>query len=88
MSAQPSSPVIRASELGQHAYCARSWWLERVQGIPSANVRELASGVAAHRAHGRAVVRYHSLQKLAYALLLLALCVGVMAVVALVRGGR
>jgi hypothetical protein len=87
MSGESSGPIIRASELGQHSFCARSWWLERVQGIPSANVREMASGVDAHRTHGRSVVRYLRLQWLAYALLLLSLLLGAAALVAWVRGG-
>lgn len=73
MADEGSVPVITASEIGQHAFCARSWWLGRVQGYASAHVREMASGRSAHRAHGRTVVRSHRLQRLGYALLLAAL---------------
>ncbi len=45
--------VIRASELGQYVFCARAWWLGSVERIPSANVRELEAGAAAHERHGR-----------------------------------
>ncbi len=64
--------VIRASEVGQYAFCARAWWLGRVKGYPSANVAALGRGATRHRAHGRAVEGYHLLQRLAVALLLLA----------------
>jgi hypothetical protein len=47
--------VIRAGELGQYAYCAQAWWLGRVEGVPSANVRELDAGKSAHERHGQAV---------------------------------
>lgn len=48
-----SSPVIRASEVGEYAFCARSWWLRRVRGLRPANVEELTGGVEAHQRHGR-----------------------------------
>ena len=47
--------VIRASELGQYAYCAKAWWLGSVEGVPSANVRELDAGASAHEQHGQTV---------------------------------
>ncbi len=45
--------VIRASELGQYAFCGKAWWLGSIEGIPGANVRELEVGIAAHERHGR-----------------------------------
>ncbi len=87
MSDRGPTPVIAASEIGQHAFCARSWWLERVQGQPSAHAREMAAGRAAHEAHGRGVVHYHLAQRWGYALLLLAILAAVVAVVLLARGG-
>ncbi len=78
-----SAPVIRASEVGQYAFCARSWWLGRVKGYPSSHVQEMAYGRDVHLAHGRAVVHYQRLQRLAYALLILA---AVLAIYSLVRG--
>ena len=48
--------VIRASELGQYAYCAKAWWLGSVEGVPSANVREMDTGTSAHERHGQTVL--------------------------------
>ena len=66
-------PIIRASEVGQHAFCARAWWLGRVKGYRSVNVEAMQQGVERHRAHGRAVEGYHRLRRLGMALLLLAI---------------
>lgn len=87
MSDRGSTPVIAAGELGQHAFCARSWWLERVKGQPSAHQQEMATGRAAHEAHGRGVVRYHRLRYWAYLLLLLAVLAAVAGILLLTRGG-
>jgi len=64
--------IIRASEIGQYAYCARAWWLARVKGLPSANAAEMRAGTELHRAHGRSVERFHRLRRIATAFLLLA----------------
>jgi len=66
------SRVIRASEIGQYAYCARAWWLGRVKGYRSTNEAAMRAGTGAHRAHGRAVERYHLLRRLAIALIVMA----------------
>jgi hypothetical protein len=47
--------IIRASELGQYAFCARAWWLGSVEGVPSANIREMDAGTSAHERHGQTV---------------------------------
>ncbi len=47
--------IIRASELGQYAFCAQAWWLGSVEGVPSANVREMDAGASAHERHGQTV---------------------------------
>jgi hypothetical protein len=47
--------VIRASEIGEYVFCHRAWWLHHVQGLASANVREMSAGAAAHAGHGRLV---------------------------------
>lgn len=81
-----SAPVIAASELGQHAYCARSWWLGRAKGYPSAHRQEMADGHAAHQVHGRGVVRYHRLRRMGLALLAAAVVIAVVATVLLAQG--
>ena len=65
-------PIVRASEIGQYAYCARAWWFARVKGYRSANVAAMRKGTARHGAHGRAVEGYHLLRRLAVALIVLA----------------
>ena len=47
--------IIRASELGRYSFCAKAWWLGSVEGVPSANVREIDAGTSAHEQHGEAV---------------------------------
>jgi hypothetical protein len=64
--------VIRASEIGQYAFCARAWWLGRVKGYRSTNVAVMREGTTRHRRHGRAVEGYHLLQRVAVVLLVLA----------------
>jgi hypothetical protein len=64
--------IIRASEIGQYAFCARAWWLARVKGYRSTNVAAMQQGTARHRTHGRDVEGYHLLRRVAVALLLLA----------------
>ena len=64
------SSLLRASEIGNYAYCARSWWLSRVRGLPSAHLERMMVGEEEHRSHGRAVVASHRLERLAYLLLL------------------
>lgn len=63
--------IIRASEIGQYAYCARAWWLARVKGLPSANAAEMRAGTEKHHEHGRSVERLYRLRRLAAGLLLL-----------------
>jgi hypothetical protein len=64
--------IIRASEVGQYAYCAHAWWLDRVEGLPSAHVEAMKAGEAAHRHHGQGVRGSLNLKRLGYALLALA----------------
>lgn len=47
-------PDIRATEIADYAYCARSWWLKRVQGV-TAESEGLRAGTAAHEAAGQRV---------------------------------
>ncbi len=82
---QSSIPVLRASEIGQYLYCHRAWWLHQVQGVPLANVRELAAGTARHAAHGRQVALAVWSRRAAVVLLVLGIVLAVVAVV-MVRG--
>jgi hypothetical protein len=70
-----SRRIIRASEIGQYAFCARAWWLNAVEGAPSSNTADLARGTAAHAAHGRAVIGAQVLPIVAVLLIVLAIIV-------------
>lgn len=72
-----NAPVIRASDVGLYTYCARAWWLGRVEGYRPVNQAALDAGEAAHRAHGGVVARYELQQRAAYGLLGLAFLVAV-----------
>ncbi|MCB0200674.1 MAG: hypothetical protein KDI03_11460 [Anaerolineae bacterium] len=87
MSRQVDEPVIRASELGEYVYCARSWWLRRVQGVQSRNQASLRSGTAAHDRHGRGVATLQTQRRLATLLLAAALLVLLAAVLMALMGG-
>ncbi|MCD6290681.1 MAG: hypothetical protein J7M34_09290 [Anaerolineae bacterium] len=63
----PSSDLIRASEIGTYAYCARAWWLQARQGVQSTNTRMLRSGIRYHSRHGRRVRQASRLRTLGYA---------------------
>jgi CRISPR/Cas system-associated exonuclease Cas4 (RecB family) len=65
--------VIRASEIGQYAFCARAWWFATVKGYRSENRAEMEQGTRQHRAHGRVVASAHLWQRLGLALILLAI---------------
>lgn len=69
---EKEEPIIRASEVNLYAYCARAWWLGQVLGYQSTNVAAMQQGTVQHRAHGRSVVGYHRLRRVAVTLLLLA----------------
>jgi hypothetical protein len=72
--------VVRASEIGQYAFCARAWWLQQVQNIASENVPAMTAGLAGHRAHGRSVVQAERLRELAFVLLTAAAVVAIVMV--------
>ncbi len=77
------SATIRASEVGQHAFCARAWWLQHVQGVQSENVMEIAAGIAGHEAHGRKGAHAERLRRVAFALFVLATVVAGLLLLAL-----
>lgn len=78
MSRESADRYIRASEVGQYAFCPRAWWLGVVEGLPSAHQEEMKAGEAAHRAHGRRARLALFLTRVAYALLMLALLIGIL----------
>lgn len=47
--------LIRASDIAEYVYCHRAWWLKRVEGIASQNLRELDHGAQYHEDHDRQV---------------------------------
>jgi hypothetical protein len=70
--------LIRVSEIGEYVYCHRAWWLGRVQGEPSRNVREMAAGTGAHARHGQGLALAGCLRLAAYGLFAAALVVAVL----------
>ena len=64
--------IIRASEIGQYAFCARAWWYGRVKGYRPENLAAMRAGAERHAAHGRTVAGYHRLRWLAVGLLAIA----------------
>ncbi|MFN2270268.1 MAG: hypothetical protein ACK2US_05500 [Anaerolineae bacterium] len=78
--------IIRASEIGQYAYCAHAWWMSSVEGLTSGHQREMAAGEATHQRHGQGVRRSLGLARLAYAVLLLAVVVGIVWLVSWLTG--
>jgi hypothetical protein len=79
--------IIRASEIGEYAYCARAWWLRRVKGSSSANVAAMQRGKVRHRAHGRLVEGYHLRHRLARIALLCAMALLLACFILILRGG-
>ncbi len=47
--------VIRASEINEYLYCARSWWLRRVAQQEPAAQERLDTGTQLHAQHGKTV---------------------------------
>ena len=84
MKPAPKLRLIRASEIGEYLYCHRAWWLRHIRGEHSRNVRELDSGTAAHAGHGQQVALASGLQVAAYALVALALLIGVLWLIGLI----
>lgn len=87
MSKTSSVPVVRASELGEYVYCARAWWLHRVQGLESHNTGALQSGQQAHAQHGHAVAVLQRQRRGAMLLLAAALLLLVVVAILLLGGG-
>ncbi len=69
--------LIRASELGTFVFCARAWWLERVEGLEPGNTEQRLAGDAAHVAHGRRVWVAGWLRRLAWAVIAAAVALAI-----------
>jgi hypothetical protein len=67
------NPMIRASEVGEFVYCARAWWLHRVEGLEPAGRERRERGTLLHARHGHAVAVSSALIWAGAGLLLLAL---------------
>jgi hypothetical protein len=57
---------IRASEIGDYVFCRRAWWLKRMRGVASQNVRQLQAGTRHHQRHGQLVWRADLARRVAY----------------------
>ena len=84
----PSDSILRASEIGEYAFCHRAWWLHRVQGLESAKRAQMEAGAARHVQHGRAVQRADSLLRAAIILGAVALFLALMFVLAILLPAR
>lgn len=78
-------PILRASEIGEYAYCHRSWWLRRVQGAESSNRLQMEAGIVRHLAHGRRLRNAEQLWRAGLIVLVLA-ALGAAVVIALLAG--
>ncbi len=67
-----SDEWIKASELADYVYCRRAWWLRRVNGLASENLREMQAGQIYHRQHGQLVKKAVWAQRAVYVLVFLA----------------
>jgi len=66
-----TTPIIRASEIGQYVFCQRAWWLGNVRGYQPVNEAALKAGSQAHARHGHTVATSQRWQRVAYVLLIL-----------------
>jgi len=73
---EPPRRPVRASELGEHAFCRRAWWLRHERGVAPQSAARWAAGRAAHARHGHAVARADRAARLGW--LVLALGVGLL----------
>ena len=64
---------VRASGMGEYAFCARAWWLRREGVKPTRGGEARAAGTRWHEAHGRAVMRARRLRRVAAVCIYLAL---------------
>ena len=67
-------PNIWASEVGDFAYCARSWWLRRFQRV-AAKTPEMAAGIQVHGLVGHRVAKAVVLERVIRACVVLVLLI-------------
>jgi len=79
-------PIITASQINEHAFCARSWWLSRVKGYASAHWPQMASGRQAHATHGQLVARSEALRRGGVLILVVAALVVALGIASVLRG--
>lgn len=63
--------VIKASEIGEYAYCSRAWWYRHVLKLSPPHgegTSRLAAGTQAHSQHGQTVATSTTLRTIAIAL--------------------
>lgn len=85
---ESTSPIIRASEIGQYVFCQRAWWLGTVKGYRPVNEAALDAGTQAHIRHGRRVAKSQRWQQVGYALVVLGGLLIVVVLCASLGGGQ
>lgn len=83
-----STPIVRASEIGQFVFCERAWWLGTVQGYQPVNDAALSAGTRAHQQHGQRVAAWQTWQHIGYILFGAALLLGLVLLLGVLGGGR
>jgi hypothetical protein len=70
---KPKRRLVRASEIGQYVFCAKSWHLSNIIGVASHNTREMEQGTQVHEQHGQRLALASSLRYVAIAFGIIAL---------------
>ena len=83
----PPTPIIRASEIAQYAFCHRAWWLGTVQGYRPVTEAALISGTQAHARHGETVAASQHWRRIGVALLVVGGLLAITALCGLLGGG-
>ena len=77
---------VRASGMGEYAFCARAWWLRREGVRPTRGGEARAAGTRWHESHGRSVSRARLLRTVSAVCLWLALALAALLLLVLWRG--
>lgn len=70
--------TIRASEISEYTFCARAWWLRRVEGMEPDYNERLQLGQTLHEKHGATVAMSNMLVVVASLLLIIAAFVAIL----------